>query len=172
MESFLALFRLSKQEMIVYKALLQKGMAGVSLLSRVTGIKRTSCQEYIRALQEKGFINATKQGNKYFYHPEDPDKLRQVIQERLYIVDRLLPILHETGAEEEWKVRSLTDAEAQKILRRAKRKKQHRRQSVLDNAQCHLIGDQITLLRSQQGDLSAIEIFSKDLTNWHRKLMT
>ena len=100
MEEMLKQFNFTQPEILVYLALLKSGGATVSKLAVATHLKRTSCQEYIRSLEERGFINSSKIGNKFFYQAEDPDKFRQMVHERVYVVDRLLDTLREKIQEE------------------------------------------------------------------------
>src|SRR3989338_4868906 len=90
MDALLKQFNFTPQEVAVYKALLDLGTGRVSDIAKVTGQKRTSCQEYVQNLARKGFLISTKIGNKYFYQAEDPDKFRQIANEREFVVGRLV----------------------------------------------------------------------------------
>jgi sugar-specific transcriptional regulator TrmB len=63
MKRLLSQFHFSTEESMVYETLLKLGGAKVSEVAKATGLKRTSVQEYIKSIEEKGFINSAKLGN-------------------------------------------------------------------------------------------------------------
>jgi len=121
METILKQFDFTKPQVRVWKVLLSTGGLTVSELARKTGIKRTSCQEYLRVLVEKGFVNMGRLGKKYYYQAEDPDRFRQIVNERIFVVDMLVNELNskERGFEE-WKVSSLDKENGQDCARHLK----------------------------------------------------
>lgn len=171
MDHLLRQFNFSEGEIIVYKALLKSGGAKVSHIADLTGLKRTSCQEYIQSLVQKGFINSSKIGNKYFYQTEDPDKFRQIVNERQYIVDRLIPMLKQKPTHEEWQVREVKIEEVKRKIFQAKKKQQSTTQFGNASVGGAVIGGTSTLLFSTNKEISAIEIISKTISNFHQDIL-
>lgn len=171
MEKLLKQFGFSDPEVVVYKALLRLGSAKVSEIARAAGQKRTSCQENIRSIEEKGFINSTKVGNKYFYQTEDPDRFRQIMSEREYIVDRLIPDLRNQKKPEIWEARSLSREEAELIVRRAKRKEQEVTMFGEGEVKGLLVNNETIALISTNDEIPAVEIRSKVLAGFHKELL-
>ncbi len=171
MESLLKQFGLSEQEIVVFKILLKLGGAKVSDIAKQAGIIRTSCQEYIRSLEERGLVNYSKIGNEYFYQVEDPDKFRQIISERQFVVDRLIRELREQSTEEEWQVRTVNVDEVQKIIKRAKKKEYE----VVDFGDKKvggaLVNKQKVILFSTNKEISGLEIKSQAIEKLHRDLL-
>lgn len=171
MESLLKQFGLSEQEIVVFKILLKLGGAKVSDIAKQAGTKRTSCQEYIRSLEEKGLINYSKIGNKYFYQVEDPDKFRQVISERQFVVDKLIQGLREQSAEEEWQVRAVDVDEVQKIIKRAQKKEQEVINFGDKKVGGALVNKQKVLLYSTDQEMPGLEIKFQSIEKLHKDLL-
>lgn len=171
MEELLKQFNFTRPEILVYRALLKSGGATVSELAKAAGLKRTSCQEYIRSLEERGFINSSKVGNKFFYQAEDPDKFRQIVSERVYIVDRLLDTLRKKDQEEKWQVRSLTHEKSNRQVRRAKRKGTIIMHYKYKNAELFIVGKDKIILNTLHGEIGAVEVISKSLVYFHHPLL-
>lgn len=162
---------MSSPEVLVYMTLLRLGGAKVSDIAKAAKLKRTTCQEYVRSIEDKGFINSTKLGNKYFYQTEDPDKFRQIMNERQFIVDRLIPQLRQTSTLAEWRVHTTTTHDVGVKIRRAKR----REQAVLNfgtaQAGGALVNQDTVLLFSTNQETPAIEIKSKVIVELHKLLL-
>lgn len=172
MEQLLKQFNFSEAEIAVYKVLLKSGGAKVSAIAKVAHLKRTSVHEYIRSLEEKGFINSAKIGSKYFYQADDPDKFRQIIDERQYIVDRLIPVLRELRPKEEWQAGSVTVVEAQRQIKRAKRKGQDVALFGSKDVGGALLDDQTTVLYSTNQEIPGIKITSRAIYELHKALLS
>ena len=166
MEQLLKQFNFSKPEIKVYQQLLKSGGATVSEVAKKTKLRRTSCQEVIRSLEEMGFIIASKRGNILFYQTEDPDKFWQIANERKFVVDRLVVELDQKQKIEKWSVRTIGLEETEKILKRAKRKKTISKSFDYANASIITIGDKIILYSSDKKDFT-VEIISSELTRFH-----
>ena len=171
MEQLLKKFGLSNPEIAVYRALLTLGGATVSSVAVKTKLKRTSCQEYIRSLEAWGFVNFAQIGKKYFYQIEDPDTFRQIINEREFVVDRLLEKLKNRPSKEEWRVHTMTVGDVQKKLRRAKRKEQELFTFGGEKVGGALLSNQSILLFSTNAEIPALEIVSKELVEWHKSIL-
>ncbi len=171
MDQLLKQFDFSDEEIRVYRALLKLGGAKVSDIVKATGLKRTSAQEYIRSIEKKGFINSSKLGNKYFYQAEDPDRFRQIINERVFVVDRLIPELRRAPRDDMWQARILTLEEKRIKLKRAK-KKELDIGSFGDGAVGGaVVGESEVLLWSQNEEIPALDIVSKEIAEFHKKLL-
>ncbi len=170
MEKLLESFDVRFTEARVYKKLLLLGGASVSQIAKNLGIIRTSCQEYIKNLVQKGLVNSTKIKNKYFYQAEDPDVLRQRIDERVYTLDRLLPKLKELGKQEEWAVASTTKDEVDKKLRWAKRKKFNVLKFGNEKVGGVIVNGTCVVLVSEYDELPVVEIVSEEIAKLHKIL--
>lgn len=170
MDQLLKQFALTDQEVIIYKDLLKRGGSKVSEIAERTKIIRTSCQEYIRSLEEKGFVNSAKIGKKIYYQVEDPDKFRQIINERQFVVDRLISELKNKADVKKWEVRSLSLEEVKINVSKAKRKGVVRSfgNTKVGGA---LINGQLIILYSENQELPAIEIESNSIAELHRHLL-
>ncbi len=172
MEQLLKQFDFSDEEILVYRTLLKLGGARVSEIAKATELKRTTVQEYIRSIEEKGFINSSKLGNKYFYQAEDPDRFRQIINERLFVVDRLIPELRRTPREDVWQARTLTLEEKRLKLKRARKKKLPMAEFGDDKIGGAIVGNREVILFSTNEEIPAIEIKSEAIAKFHKDLVT
>lgn len=171
MDELLNQFGLSPEETLVYKTLLKLGGAKVSEIASTLNFKRTSTQEYIRSLGEKGFINSTKFGNKYLYQAEDPDKFRQIINEREFVVDRLVNDLKNKTVDTEWQVRSLTKLEVNQQSKKAQKKGVTAEEFGKAIIGGRVVGVKTIFLWGEDKDLPAIEIISEELAELHLELI-
>ncbi len=171
MEKFLKYFGITPHEVAVYHTLLKIGGAKTSQIALDTGLKRTSVNEYIRSLEAKGFVNATKVGNKYFYRAEDPDQFYQILHERQFVVDHLVPKLKQLSLQEDWQVHSLRLEEAQRKIKRAKRKQNETIIFGKKETGGALLNNQSVVLFSTDKDISAIEIKSKAIVEFHKTIL-
>lgn len=167
MDELLTQFGLSTEEILVYKTLLKLGGAKVSEIAATLGIKRTSTQEYVRSLGEKGYINSTKFGNKYLYQAEDPDKFHQILNERQFVVDRLVNDLKKKSVDTEWQVRSLTRQEVNQQSKKAQKKGVTSKEFGKSNVGGQVVGGKTVYLWSEDKELPAIEIVSDELAMFH-----
>lgn len=85
---------LTENEAAVYFALLSLGGNSVTKIARVTEIKRTTVYNTIENLVEKGLVRLELTGLKNTYVPEDPSKLKQILDLRAQKFDALLPDLN------------------------------------------------------------------------------
>ncbi len=168
METLLKQFGLSEKESLVYKTLLQNGSMTVSELALKSGVIRTSCQEYLRSLLEKGFINVGRVGKKYYYQSEDPDRFRQIVHERLFVVDKLIEQMKQKDSKADvWRISVLDQNEKEK--RRKKMEKQDARSESKKNARV-LIGVNEILLTSDNDENPNLYIESSDIAQFHKFL--
>jgi len=171
MEQLLKLFDFSQEEVLVYQALLFAGSAKVSDIAKKINIKRTSCQEYVKRLVNKGFINSTKVGNKYYYQPEDPDRFRQIINERQFIVDKLSPKLAPPAADIDWSVKAISLDAAKAEIKRLIKKEKARTNFGGPEVGGVIIGEKFIILVSKDRESPAIKINSKALVQFHKLIL-
>ena len=171
MEKLLKQFNLTPQEVRVFKSLLKSGGATVSEIANSTHMKRTSCQEIIRSLEEKGFIVRSKIGNKYLYQTEDPDVFAQMVNERQFLVGKLVQKLNQKPKQKPWSVRAITSNEFTKLVRRTKRKGMITRSFGKDTTTLHVLIDNRLVLDSTDEENPAIEIKSQELADFHLDLL-
>lgn len=171
MEQFLEYFGFSKNESIVYNTLLKTGGAKVLQIARTTNLKRTSVSEYIRSLENKGFVSATKVGNKYFYRAEDPQKFGQILQERQFILDRVLPQLQQLTIQEKWRANTLTVDEVKRRIKKAKRKGQAIFLFGKKEIGGALINNESLLLFSQNAEMPALQVFAQSIVALHKYIL-
>ncbi|MDO8626117.1 MAG: helix-turn-helix domain-containing protein [Candidatus Magasanikbacteria bacterium] len=171
MDTLLKQFNFTPQEVAVYKALLDLGTGRVSDIAKVTGQKRTSCQEYVQSLARKGFLISTKAGNKYFYQAEDPDKFRQIANEREFVVGRLVADLQTEEKHTEWQVKTFDVFNAQRKIKRARRKGQAVVEFGSGAARGALLNGESVILTSPSEEIPALEIISSDIVDLHRALL-
>lgn len=171
MEKLLKLLNFSQEEILVYKVLLSAGSAKVSDIAKNLNIKRTSCQEYVKSLVGKGFVNSTKVGNKYYYQPEDPDRFRQIINERQFIIDRLLSELTPDLVNNDWSVSTISLDEAKQEIKRLTKKEKNRINFGGQEVGGTIIGDKFIILVSKDKELPAVKINSKSLVQFHELIL-
>ena len=169
MEEILKEFNFLPMEAAVYKALLEAGGLTVSELAYATGIKRTSCHDYLRSLQQKGFVNQTKTGGKIMYQAEDPDKFSQIVHERMQVVDRLAGELVNRSVEEQIGVRVIGSEEGQTLSKKLEREEEPVCFGGGDNR--GEVFSELILLFSRDKDLPTIEIRSKLAADFHKEIL-
>jgi len=90
-EPVLQQFGLSKNEAIIYEALLRHGEMGVSLLSRKSGVHRRNVYDTLQRLVEKGLVFEIVTQRETVYQGVDPKKFREFLQEKEEVLNRALP---------------------------------------------------------------------------------
>mgnify|MGYP002623434840 CR=1 FL=1 len=171
MDKLLKQSNLATQEIRVFKSLLKSGGATVSEIAKTAKMKRTSCQEVMRSLEDKGLVVRSKLGNKYFYQTEDPDVFAQIVNEREFLVDKLIHELNQKPKHKPWSVRSLAPDESKKIMRRAKRKGEIESSFKDESAKINILADNRIILESKDEDNQVIELRSEELATFHRMLL-
>jgi sugar-specific transcriptional regulator TrmB len=84
---------LSDNETSVYLAALSLGPTTAAMLSKQSGIKRTTVYSAIESLQEKGILHEEPRGLKRVFVAEHPDKLNSVLQAQHRLLHSILPEL-------------------------------------------------------------------------------
>jgi len=171
MENILSAFDVTAPQEAVYRFLLDKGVSTMAEIARGIQHKRPSCQEYVRALEQLGFVNASKEGGRTRYGAEDPDKFSQLMHERLFIFDKLLPQLsQQEAAHQPLNFRLLPLNAVQTIAKRWKKKALLR--GRFGTADCGgIITETTLLLYSPNTTIGAFEIHSKELAQFHREIL-
>jgi predicted transcriptional regulator len=171
MEELLKSFGLSIAQTKVYQALLEQGPLTMTALAKNTGLHRSSCQEYVRALQQLGFVNESKIAGKFFYQAEDPDKFVQIIRERQFVLEQLSARLR-PNKNEQWKVRVVSTGQANTASQRLRRKEKGKPTITTLHAGQFTIGNKETILTINAPDLPAIIFHSHAIADLHRLLLT
>lgn len=71
---------LTEYESLIYLCLLEKGISGVSKISRETGINRPAIYKIIPLLLNKGIISILVKKKQTLYIAENPEKLESIIE--------------------------------------------------------------------------------------------
>lgn len=82
---------LDEKEANVYLALLELGESNIQQLSRKSGVKRTTVYEIIEKLKEKQLLSMTTRKKRIYYIAESPQKIRFSLDEKLKILDGIMP---------------------------------------------------------------------------------
>ena len=84
---------LTKNEIEVYKALLQLGSITAGPLTKKAGIHRSRVYEALNRLTEKGMVSYSIQANRKFFKAQDPETLINFIEEKKDRVKEIIPEL-------------------------------------------------------------------------------
>lgn len=93
MRSALRQLGLSEKETHLYLALLSFDNANATLLSQKTGINRVTVYPVLGSLLKRGLISRFKRKSKWHYAIEDPRRLKELEQEKMARIDKMLPQL-------------------------------------------------------------------------------
>ena len=86
-------YGLSETEAKIYFSLLELGESSAERIAKKANVKRTSIYHTFALLRKKGLLSLIKRGRKIFYVAEDPKKMKQLAEQKLDALDRLLPEL-------------------------------------------------------------------------------
>jgi HTH-type transcriptional regulator, sugar sensing transcriptional regulator len=86
-------FGLNEKESSAYVALLELGEATIGQVAKKAGVKRTTLYDIIESLKRSGFVGVSKRGKKTLYFAEDPRKLEEKLEEKTFVLKRMLPEL-------------------------------------------------------------------------------
>lgn len=85
---------LKENEASIYLACLQKPMGlFVHEITNMTGIKRSTVDLILIRLQKQSFVSRHKQGARWIYCAESPDKISFSVQEKVNDFNNLIPVL-------------------------------------------------------------------------------
>ena len=101
-----------------YLALLTSGSAPLSVVSRVSGIKRTSLYNFIDEMIERGLVHKVQRGKRWYYQAASPDSLISRQRDKLLALEDAAPTLREvaTNAPKPAKVTYLEGATEMKSI--------------------------------------------------------
>ena len=85
---------LSDKEIKIYLANLQLGSSLVQKIANFAGLNRTSTYDFLRSLEQKGFVSYMIQSGKKFYQATQPNKLIDMLREKEILVRKILPELN------------------------------------------------------------------------------
>ena len=84
---------LNDKEAQIYLAALHLGRATPAALSKATNINRTTIYSVSEKLLEKGLLYIETKGFKRYFIPQDPEKLKTLLDQRQRIFEKTLPEL-------------------------------------------------------------------------------
>ncbi len=90
-EPLLQQLGLSKNEAIIYEALLQQGQSSVAQICRVTQIHRRNAYDSLKRLSERGVVFEVLAGREHHYQAVHPQKFQEFLQEKQTRLQRALP---------------------------------------------------------------------------------
>src|SRR5260221_13055638 len=94
--NFLIDFGLTEKEIVVYMTLVRSGPKTIMNLARETGIKRSTTHNTIEELIKKGLVSQTNYGERKMVVAEDPDKLKFIMDQKKWDVQKLEKALPDT----------------------------------------------------------------------------
>ena len=86
-------FGLTKNESKVYLELLSSGKSLAGTLAEKTDIHRRNVYDTLKRLIEKGFVTHHKKGKKEYYLASSPEKIKEMLKEKMDIANKFLPKL-------------------------------------------------------------------------------
>ena len=86
---------LSKNEAEIYETLVQSGESSVSAISQKSKVHRRNVYDCLNRLLEKGLVSETKTGSENQYKAVNPRKLREMLEEKKIILDKIMPSLQD-----------------------------------------------------------------------------
>ncbi len=84
---------LSEKEALIYLTTLEHGVSSIVQLSQMTGIKRSTVYTVLDRLISQGLIHTETVGVKKNYAAEDPEKLKDLLDNKQIMLDEMLPEL-------------------------------------------------------------------------------
>ncbi len=94
---------LTKNEALVYKALLELGPSQAGLISGKTGLHRRTVYDTIEMLIKKGLIGYIKNNNRKMFEASSPRRFLDIIKEKEHIISDILPEMLQIYEEEKEK---------------------------------------------------------------------
>lgn len=95
-KNFLLDFGLTEKEITVYTTLLKTGPNTIMNLARETGIKRSTTHNTVEELIKKGLVSQTNYGERRMVIAEDPDKLKFLMEQKKWDINKLEKNLPDT----------------------------------------------------------------------------
>ena len=87
--NFLIDFGLTEKEIVVYMTLLRSGPNTIMNLARETSIKRSTTHNTVEELIKKGLVSQTNYGERRMVIAEDPDKLKFLMDQKKWDVQKM-----------------------------------------------------------------------------------
>ena len=85
---------LGKSEAEIYLALIRIGKSTTTDLTKETGIHRSYIYDILEKLREKGLVSQIKEEGKNYFLPAEPERLKDYLNEKMDILDKILPELN------------------------------------------------------------------------------
>ena len=86
---YLQEFGLNDKEITIYLTLLKSGPSTIMDLARKTAIKRSTTHNNVEELIKKGLVSQTNYGERRMVIAEDPEKLKFLLEQRRFEVNKL-----------------------------------------------------------------------------------
>ncbi len=84
---------LSDEEINIYTYLLKKGYSKATKISKDLGVARTTIYRFLSKLITKGLVSENIQNNITFYFPVDPNRIPEILEERIEEIKSTIPEL-------------------------------------------------------------------------------
>jgi HTH-type transcriptional regulator, sugar sensing transcriptional regulator len=157
-EQLLEQVGLTKNEIQVYKSLLQLGSTTAGPLTKKSGIHRSRVYESLSRLIQKGLVSYNIKANRKYFQAQNPETLLDFIEEKKERIKSILPELKSLQIEKPEK-QEVNVFEGYKGLK-----------SVFDNALKQLKkGDKILVFGARSGQDISPETWSAFFENFHKR---
>ncbi len=93
MRSELKRIGLEDEEINIYLLLLREGASKATTISKKLGVARTTIYRFLASLHDKGLVSEAIQKNIRYFAPTTPDRIPEILQERMEEVSRIIPDL-------------------------------------------------------------------------------
>ena len=88
---------LTKTEAAVYATALELGESSMHRIAKKAQLERTTAYSAADKLKEKGLLSVTLSGKKRLYRAEHPQKIKELLQQKVTLAEALLPELLATA---------------------------------------------------------------------------
>lgn len=85
---------LNKKQAKVYLATLELGSATVNMISKKSGIARSSCYDILESLNKKGIASSFLKRNIKYFTIDDPKKIIELAKQKAEVLEKALPQLN------------------------------------------------------------------------------
>ena len=92
-------YGLSEKEAKIYISLLSIGSCTVNILSKKTGLVRTTTYDILKSLKDKGLVSCIVHNKIICFQATAPEKLIQILDEKKQKINSILPMLNNLHVE-------------------------------------------------------------------------
>lgn len=86
---------LTDEEINIYTFLLKRGSSKATIISKELGTARTTVYRFLSSLFEKGLIGENIQNNVKYFYPIEPERIPEIMQEKIKEIETIIPQLQE-----------------------------------------------------------------------------